>query len=255
MKAGKIFACVFGAAALLSGCMTDETIQKNTADPRIALVNSSSYSVRLLSSNSFIDDNGFLTVNAQTLLSRTSAWKWIFCGDPKVTVYFRMDFLDGKGRVCSSKVSEIMALPGNIVDFQGVAASEKYLSYKLTVSLEKLDPVPVAAPAKKAAVKKAPAKKVAVKKAPAKKAAVKKAPAKKVAVKKAPAKKVAVKKVPAKKAAVKKAPAKKVAVKKAPAKQAAVKKAPAKKVAVKKAPAKQTPAKKVDNVKLTEPFN
>ena len=227
---------MFAAATLLSGCMTDETIRKNAADPRIELINSASYTVRLLSSNSFIDDNGFLTVNAQTLLSRTSAWKWIFCGDPKVSVYFRMDFLDGKGRVCSSKVSEITALPGNIVDFQGVAASEKYLSYKLTVSLEKLDPVPV--------------KKVVAKKAPARKAAVKKAPAKKVAAKKAPAKKAAVKKAPAKKVAAKQAPAKKAAVKKAPAKKAAAKKAPAKKAAVKKAP-----VQKADNGKLTEPFN
>ena len=45
-----------------------------------------------------------------------------------------------------------------------------------------------AAPAKKAAAKKAPAKKAAAKKAPAKKAAAKKAPAKKAAAKKAPAK-------------------------------------------------------------------
>ena len=217
MKTGKMIAGVFAAAFLLSGCMTEEHIQKQASDPRIDLVENSSKKVRLLSSSSFIDDNGFLTVNAQVLLSRTEPLRWIFCGDPKVPVYFRLDFLNGKGEVCASRVSEIMAASGNIVDFQGVAASEKYISYKLTVSLEKLEPSPVkkAAPAKKAAVKKA---------APAKKAAVKKA-------------------APAKKAAVKKA---------APAKKAAVKKAvPAKKAAVKKA----APAKKAADGKLTEPFN
>jgi len=99
-----------------------------------------------------------------------------------------------------------------------------------------------AAPAKRAAAKKAaPAKKAVVKKAaPAKKAA----PVKKAVVKKAaaPVKKAVVKKAaPAKKAPVKKvvakAPAKKV-VAKAPAKKV-VAKAPAKKAPAKKAPAKK----------------
>ncbi|KRQ30344.1 MULTISPECIES: HU family DNA-binding protein [Mycobacteroides] len=95
-----------------------------------------------------------------------------------------------------------------------------------------------AAPAKRAAAKKAaPAKKAPAKKAaPVKKAVVKKAaPAKKAPVKKAVVKKAA----PAKKAPVKKA----VAVKKAAPVKKAVTKAPAKKAAT-KAPAKKAPAKK-----------
>ena len=92
-----------------------------------------------------------------------------------------------------------------------------------------------AAPAKKAAAKKAPAKAA---KATATKAAAKKAPAK--ATKAAPAKKAATK-APAKKAATK-APAKKAATK-APAKKAPAKTTPAKKAAT-KAPAKKAPAKK-----------
>ncbi|ALR12494.1 HU family DNA-binding protein [Mycobacteroides saopaulense] len=99
-----------------------------------------------------------------------------------------------------------------------------------------------AAPAKRAAAKKAaPAKKAPAKKAaPVKKAVVKKAaPAKKAPVKKAVVKKAApVKKAVVKKAApAKKAPVKK-AVTKAPAKKAATK-APAKKAPAKKAPAKK----------------
>ncbi|SKD59960.1 HU family DNA-binding protein [Mycobacteroides abscessus] len=86
-----------------------------------------------------------------------------------------------------------------------------------------------AAPAKRAAAKKAaPAKKAPVKKAVVKKAApAKKAPVKKAVVKKAAPVKKAVTKAPAKKAATK-APAKKAATK-APAKKAPAKKAPAKK--------------------------
>ncbi|MDM2397472.1 HU family DNA-binding protein [Mycobacteroides abscessus] len=88
-----------------------------------------------------------------------------------------------------------------------------------------------AAPAKRAAAKKAaPAKKAPGKKAaPAKKAPVKKAVVKKAApAKKAPVKKAVVKKAAPVKKAVTKAPAKKAATK-APAKKAPAKKAPAKK--------------------------
>ncbi|AMU71255.1 HU family DNA-binding protein [Mycobacteroides abscessus] len=97
-----------------------------------------------------------------------------------------------------------------------------------------------AAPAKRAAAKKAaPAKKAPGKKAaPAKKAPVKKAVVKKAApAKKAPVKKAVVKKAAPVKKAVTKAPAKKAATK-APAKKAATK-APAKKAPAKKAPAKK----------------
>ncbi|MDM2034544.1 HU family DNA-binding protein, partial [Mycobacteroides abscessus] len=91
-----------------------------------------------------------------------------------------------------------------------------------------------AAPAKRAAAKKA----APAKKAPGKKAA----PAKKAPVKKAVVKKAApAKKAPVKKAVVKKAAPVKKAVTKAPAKKAATK-APAKKAAT-KAPAKKAPAK------------
>ncbi|MFD6198472.1 hypothetical protein DE4585_01548 [Mycobacteroides salmoniphilum] len=101
-----------------------------------------------------------------------------------------------------------------------------------------------AAPAKRAAAKKAaPAKKAPAKKAaPVKKAVVKKvaAPAKKAPVKKAVVVKKAApaKKAPVKKAVVKKAAPVKKAVTKAPAKKAATK-APAKKAPAKKAPAKK----------------
>jgi DNA-binding protein HU-beta len=132
-------------------------------------------------------------------------------------------------------------------DLKAVVSGAKKLP-KLTVAAATTGAKAATGTAKKAA---APATKAAAKKAPATKSAAKKAPATKTAAKKAPATKTAAKttatKAPAKKTATKTA-AKKTTATKAPAKKTATKtvasKAPAKKTTTKKAPARKTTAKK-----------
>ena len=192
MKIAKI---LFGtvAALMLAGCMTEEPIQKKSADPQISMINNSSYELSLLSSKSYINDNGFLTVSASAYLSRTSTFSWIFSGDSPVKVYYTFEWSNANGKVMAAPAREVSALPGSVLDFHSVAPCEKVVAFRLVISLknQKEDKKCDKAPAKKC--DKAPAKKCD--KAPAKKCD--KAPAKKCD--KAPAKKCD--KAPARKAA------------------------------------------------------
>lgn len=135
MKITKIVLAAAAAVLFLPGCMTEEPIKERATDARIELVNSSSFKVELLKSSFFINDDGLLTVDASALLSRTGSFRWVFAGDPQITVWYHFDWIDAEGNICPPQQCEMTALPGNIVDFHGVAPSEKYVSYRLTVSL------------------------------------------------------------------------------------------------------------------------
>ena len=136
MKIAKLLigACV--GALLLSGCMTEEPIKQRASDERIELIENSSFKIELLSARTLINDDGLLTVDASTILSRTGFFRWVFCGDPKVTVWYHFDWIDAHGNICKPVQREMAALPGNIIDFHGVAPEEKYINYHLTISLK-----------------------------------------------------------------------------------------------------------------------
>ena len=121
---------------LLTGCMTEEPIQQRVADDRIQLIENNSFNIELLNAKTLINDEGLLTVDVSALLSRTSGLRWIFCGDPKITVWYHFDWIDADGNICPPVQHEMSALPGNIVDFHGVAPDEKYINYRLTISLK-----------------------------------------------------------------------------------------------------------------------
>ena len=135
----KIAKAVFGVCAgvlLISGCMTEEPVKQRAVEERIKLVGNSSFEIELLSAKTLINDEGLLTVDASTLLSRTGSFRWVFSGDPKVTVWYHFDWIDAQGNICPPVQREIVALPGNIIDFHGVAPAEKYINYRLTISLK-----------------------------------------------------------------------------------------------------------------------
>ena len=135
----KIANVVIGACAavlLMSGCMTEEPIKQRAADERIKLIGNSSFSIELLSAKTMINDEGLLTVDASTLLSRTGYFRWVFCGDPQVTVWYHFTWIDAQGNICPPTQHEMVALPGNIIDLHGVAPEEKYINYHLTISLK-----------------------------------------------------------------------------------------------------------------------
>ena len=135
----KIVKVVIGACAavlLMSGCMTEELIKQRAADERITLIGRSSFNIELLSAKTMINDEGLLTVDASALLSRTGYFRWVFCGDPQVTVWYHFTWIDDQGNICPPVQHEMSALPGNIIDLHGVAPEEKYINYHLTISLK-----------------------------------------------------------------------------------------------------------------------
>ncbi|MBO4649392.1 MAG: hypothetical protein J5806_14685 [Lentisphaeria bacterium] len=228
MKVAKTLIGVCTSAMLLTGCMTEEPIQQRVADDRIQLIENNSFNIELLNAKTLINDEGLLTVDVSALLSRTSGLRWIFCGDPKITVWYHFDWIDADGNICPPVQHEMSALPGNIVDFHGVAPDEKYINYRLTISLKGPGTEQEAA-SQQEAVKKQAAAEGKVK--PAGKSQAKK-------IKKSQAKSKA-------KPAAKKN-AKPAAQKDAPAKQEA-------KPAVKDT--KPAPKADENQQKLTEPFN
>ena len=245
MKIASILTGVCAGTLLLSGCMTEEPISQRATEDRIELIEGGSFKIELLDAKTLIDDDGLLTVDATAVISRTNPFRWFFIGDPKVTVWYHFDWIDDKGNIHPPIQHEMVALPGNIISFHGVAPEEKYINYRLTVSLK--------GPATKednaeqqSKVKQQVAESGKV--APAGKSQAKKTkPAKK--------RKTAPKKTAQKKDAPKAAPAKKAdAPKAAPAEKKAdvPKAAPAEKKA--DAP-KAAPEKSGKQQKLTEPFD
>ena len=136
MKIAKVVCGVCAGILLLSGCMTEGPVKQRAAEERIKLIGNSSFDIELLSAKTLINDDGLLTVDASTLLSRTGSLRWVFSGDPKVTVWYHFDWIDAQGNICPPVQREIIALPGNIIDFHGVAPDEKYINYRLIISLK-----------------------------------------------------------------------------------------------------------------------
>ncbi len=136
MKIAKTVIGLCTGALLLSGCMTEEPVKQRATDERIELIGKSSFSIELLSARTLINDEGLLTVDASVLLSRTGPLRWIFCGDPNVTVWYHFAWIDAQGNINPPVQREMVALPGSIIDLHGVAPEEKYINYRLTVSLK-----------------------------------------------------------------------------------------------------------------------
>ena len=253
MKIAKVLIGACAGAMLLTGCMTEEPIQQRAVDDRIQLIGNNSFSIELLKATTLINDDGLLTVDASALISRTAPLRRVFCGDPKLTVWYHFDWIDADGNMCKPVQHEMYALPGNIVSVHGVAPDEKYINYQLTISLKGPGVKQETAGPQEAVKKPAPKKKVK----PAGKSRarqIKKSKAKPAEKKTAPAPKETVKPV-AEKAAPKEA-VKPVAEKAAPkeaAKPAEEKAAP--KEAVKPAAEKAAPKEAAKQQKLTEPFN
>jgi len=235
MKITNVLMSTCAAAMLLTGCMTEEPIKQRVSDDRIILIDNSKFSTGLLSAKTLINDEGLLTVDANVLVSRTSPLRWIFCGDPQVTVWYHFDWIDAQGNISSPVVQrEMVVLPGNILVFHGVAPAEKYINYVLTISLRGAETAEEAAKQREE-VKKLYSESGKIK--PAGKSEARQKSRKKKSVK------PAVKKAPAEKAAAK------PAAKKAPAEKAAAK------PAVEKAPAKKAAEPAAKPGKLTEPFD
>ena len=135
MKIGKIMIGAFAGVLLMSGCMTEEPVKQRATEERIKLIGSSSFTIELLNAKTMINDEGLLTVDASVLLSRTGFFRWVFAGDPKVTVWYHFTWIDSQGNSPAPVQREMAALPGNILDFHGVAPDEKYINYHLTISL------------------------------------------------------------------------------------------------------------------------
>ena len=136
MKIGKIMIGAFAGALLMTGCMTEEPIKQRATEERIKLIGNSSFTIELLNAKTMINDEGLLTVDASVLLSRTGFFRWLFTGDPKVTVWYHFTWIDSQGNTCPPTQHEMVALPGNIIDLHGVAPEEKYINYHLTISLK-----------------------------------------------------------------------------------------------------------------------
>ena len=228
MKVASVLTGVCASALLLTGCMTEEIITQRATEDRIELIGGSSFKIELLDAKTLVNDDGLLTVDASAVISRTNPFRWFFIGDPQLTVWYHFDWIDAKGNICPPVQHEMAAMPGNIVSFHGVAPEEKYINYRLTVSLK--------GPATKEETDKQQDK---VKKQVAESGKVK-------AAGKSQAKK-GKKSKKAKKA--KTAAPKKDAAKAAPAKQEKQAEKPAAK------PAEKTADKPAKQQKLTEPFN
>ena len=136
MKVAKVLIGVCAGAMLLTGCMTEHPIKQRATDDRIELIGNNSFSIELLKAATLINDEGLLTVDASALISRTAPLRWVFCGDPKLTVWYHFDWIDADGNMVPPVQHEMYALPGNIVSFHGVAPAEKYIKYHLTISLK-----------------------------------------------------------------------------------------------------------------------
>ena len=136
MKIAKVLIGAGVGALVLSGCMTEEPVQQRASDERIEIIENRSFDVELLSAKTLINDEGLLTVDASVLLSRTGYFRWVFAGDPKVTIWYHFDWIDAQGNIYPPVQREMTALPGNIIDFHGVAPEEKYINYHLTISLK-----------------------------------------------------------------------------------------------------------------------
>ena len=136
MKIAKVVIGAFAGVLLMSGCMTEEPIKQRATEERIKLIGSSSFTIELLNAKTMINDEGLLTVDASVLLSRTGFFRWVFAGDPQVTVWYHFTWIDSQGNSPAPVQREMSVLPGNILDFHGVAPEEKYINYHLTISLE-----------------------------------------------------------------------------------------------------------------------
>ena len=135
MKIGKIMIGAFAGVLLMTGCMTEEPIKQRATEERIKLIGNRSFTIELLNAKTMINDEGLLTVDASVLLSRTGYFRWVFTGDPKVNVWYHFSWIDSEGNSPTPVQREMVALPGNILDFHGVAPDEKYINYHLTISL------------------------------------------------------------------------------------------------------------------------
>ena len=136
MKIARILIGVCAGTLLLSGCMTEEPITQRATEERIELVEGSSFKIELLDAKTLVNDDGLLTVDASVLLSRTNPFRWFFVGDPQITIWYHFDWIDSKGNIRPPVQHEMVAMPGNIVSFHGVAPEEKYINYRLTISLK-----------------------------------------------------------------------------------------------------------------------
>ncbi|MBO4631393.1 MAG: hypothetical protein J5858_05675 [Lentisphaeria bacterium] len=136
MKIAKVLMGAGAGILMLSGCMTDEPVKQRASDERVEMIDNFSFKIELLSARTLINDDGLLTVDASALLSRTGSLRWIFAGDPQVTVWYHFDWIDADGNILPAGQHEMAALPGNIIDFHGVAPEEKYINYHLTISLK-----------------------------------------------------------------------------------------------------------------------
>ncbi|MBR4666327.1 MAG: hypothetical protein IKO93_20845 [Lentisphaeria bacterium] len=136
MKIGKIMIAAFAGVLLMTGCMTEEPIKQRATEERIKLIGNSSFTIELLNAKTMINDEGLLTVDASVLLSRTGFFRWVFAGDPQVTVWYHFTWIDSQGNSPAPVQREMAVLPGNILDFHGVAPDEKYINYHLTISLK-----------------------------------------------------------------------------------------------------------------------
>ena len=136
MKISSVIIGACTAALMMSGCMTEEPIKQRASDERIKLISNYSFTIELLSAKTMINDEGLLTVDAGVLLSRTGYFRWLFCGDPQVTLWYHFTWIDANGNIYPPVQREKSVLPGNIIDFHGVAPAEKYINYHLTISLK-----------------------------------------------------------------------------------------------------------------------
>ena len=70
MKITNVLMGACAAVLLLAGCMTEELVKQRAAEERIKLIGNSGFEIELLSAKTLINDEGLLTVDASTLLSR-----------------------------------------------------------------------------------------------------------------------------------------------------------------------------------------
>ena len=136
MRIASILTGVCAGTLLLSGCMTEEPINQRVTEERIELIGANSFKIELLDAKTLINDAGLLTVDASTLISRTNPFRWVFVGDRQMTIWYHFDWIDSKGNIHPPVQHEMVALPGNIVSFHGVAPGEQYINYRLTISLK-----------------------------------------------------------------------------------------------------------------------
>ena len=134
----RVFFLLLAFCLLLTGCMTEEPIKQRATDQRIELIGNSSFNIDLLSAKTLINDDGLLTVDAKVLLSRTGPLRWIFCGDPKVTVWYRFTWIDSKGNTTKAPQREMVTLPGSIIDLHHLPGIGGHRQHHGTINARRL---------------------------------------------------------------------------------------------------------------------